>query len=152
MIAVTADPRSAIRESNEANNSASTVVRVRRNQVRNGDFQTTSNGTRPDNWQPSGTTSYDQSPDGNRSASASPGGSWTSDAVDVTPGIAYGITADATGGTVAIEQLSALGAVLSTVTGTTSFTAGAGVTQVRVKLLGGLAGVATFDNVRLFEE
>jgi hypothetical protein len=151
-IAVTADPADTIRESNEANNSASTVVTVRRNQVQNGDFQSSSSGTRPDNWQPSGGTTYDGSPGGDRSVSASPGGSWTSDPVAVTPGTAYGITADASGGTVAVEQLSSLGAVLSTVSGVSTFTAAAGVTQVRVKLLAGLTGIASFDNVRLFEQ
>jgi hypothetical protein len=32
----------------------------------------------------------------------------------------------------------------------TGFTAGAGVTQIRVRLAGGLAGVASFDNVRMW--
>jgi hypothetical protein len=158
-IAIAVDPLNAIRESNESNNSASKVVTVRRNNVQNGDFQDTAPagtapaGSAPANWQPAGTTTYPQSPDGNRSAGASPGGSWTSDPVAVTPGAAYGLTVETTGsGTVSVVQLSSLGVLLSTVNNVTSgFTAGAGVTQVRVRLAGGLTGVSTFDNVRLWD-
>jgi hypothetical protein len=164
-IAVSADPLRLIRESSETNNSASRLATVLRNNVQNGDFQDTAPvspapagaapaAAAPASWQPAGTTAYPQSPDGNRSASASPGGSWTSDPVTVTPGAAYGLTVDTTGGgAVSVEQLSSLGLVLSTLNNLTgSFTVGAGVTQIRVKLAGGLTGIATFDNVRMWDQ
>jgi hypothetical protein len=56
------------------------------------------------------------------------------------------------GGSVTVEQLSAAGTVLATLRGVSTFTAAAKVTQVRVRLAGGVTGVATFDNVRLWEE
>ncbi|HUQ17751.1 MAG TPA: hypothetical protein VM070_08180 [Candidatus Saccharimonadales bacterium] len=83
---------------------------------------------------------------------AGPTGSWTSEAIAVTPGKAYGITVDTAGGRVAIEQLSALGLVLGTLADAQSFTAAVDTAQIRVKLLGGLSGISTFDNVRLWEE
>jgi hypothetical protein len=42
--------------------------------------------------------------------------------------------------------------VLSALGNVTTFQALAGVTQVRVRLLGGLTGVATFDDIRLWED
>jgi hypothetical protein len=148
-ITVTADPADLIRELNKANNSATRVVTVTANQVQNGDFETTTSGTAPDSWTPSGTTTYPRSPDGNRSVTASPGATWTSAPIAVSAGKTYGVDALVQGGTVSVEQLSAAGTVLSTLSGVTTFQALAGVTQVRVKLLGG-TGIATFDNVRLW--
>jgi hypothetical protein len=151
-IAVTADPKDTIREIDETNNSASRVVTVKGNKVQNGDFQQSANGTKPDNWSPSGSTSYPKASDGNRSASAGPGGSWTSDAIGVTSGAKYGLAVDVTGGgSVQIEQLSAVGSVIATVSNVTSFTALADVTQVRVKLVGGLTGITSFDNARVWD-
>jgi len=150
-IAVTADPTNVIRELSDDNNSATRVVTVKGNKVQNGDFQS-SNGTAPDGWTPSGTTTYAQGSDGNRGVTAGPGGSWTSAAIDVDAGKSYGMDALSQGGTVGIEQLSAAGTVLSTLSGVTTFQALAGATQVRVTLLGGLTGVATFDDVRLWED
>jgi CARDB protein/zinc carboxypeptidase len=152
-IAVTADPANVIRELIETNNSATRVVTVKGNKVQNGDFQTTaSGGSAPSGWTPSGTTTYPQSSDGNRSVTAVAGASWTSTAIDVTAGKSYGVDAVNSGGTVSIEQLSAAGAVLSTLSNVTTFQALTGVTQVRVKLLGGATGIATFDDVRLWED
>jgi hypothetical protein len=76
----------------------------------------------------------------------------TSTAIDVTAGKSYGVDAVSQGSSVGIEQLSATGTVLSTLSNVTTFQALAGVRQVRVKLLGGLVGTATFDDVRLWED
>jgi len=152
-IVVSVDPANAIRESNETNNSVTGTVTVKGNKVQNGDFQQSSSGTAPDHWSSSGSTSYPQSTDGNRSASAGPGGSWTSDAIAVTSGAKYGLAVDvAGGGTIQIEQLSAVGSVLATLSSVSSFTALADATQVRLRLVGGLIGTATFDNARMWDE
>jgi hypothetical protein len=151
-IAVSVDAANAIRELSDDNNTATRVITVKGNRITNGDFQTSSDGASPDGWTASGATSYEQSADGDRSASAGPGGVWTSAPVDVTPGASYGLSADARGGTIRIEQISATGTVLSALTDVTNFKALAGVAQVRVKLLGGLTGTATFDDIRLWEE
>jgi hypothetical protein len=91
--------------------------------------------------------------EGQRSATAGPLASWTSDPIDVQAGKAYSFSADVagTGGAVVVEQLSATGAVLSSVSellpaagdglflavgGT--FTTAAAATHVRVKLTVGL--------------
>jgi hypothetical protein len=151
-IVVSVDPANAIHESDETNNSVTGTTTVKGNKVQNGDFQESSSGTSPDHWSSSGSTSYPPSSDGNRSANAGPGGSWTSDAIAVTPGAAYGLAVDVTGGgSVQIEQLSALGEVVATLIGVTSLTALADVTQVRVKLVGGLVGTTTFDNARMWD-
>jgi hypothetical protein len=155
-ITVTADPANAIRELNESNNAASVVVRVRQNEVQNGQFEDSATGAQPDHWTPSGETRYEpSSPDGGRSVSTGPSGTWTSDPVTVTPGTAYGLTVQTAGGRIVVEQLSAVGTLLVTTTLTQAvggFTAGAGVAQVRVKLAGGLSGTSTFDDVRLWVE
>ncbi len=150
-IAATTDPANTIRELREDNNSASRVITVKGNKVQNGDFQASS-GSAPSSWTPSGNTTYPKSSDGNRSVTAAAGASWTSAAIDVTAGKSYGVDALSQGGTVSIQQLSATGSVLSTLIGVTTFQALAGVTQVRVKLLGGANGIATFDDVRLWED
>jgi len=153
-IVVSADPANAIAESNESNNSVTGTVTVKGNKVQNASFEQSTNGSSPNNWTASGNTTYAQGgTDGQRSVNARPGGTWTSDPIDVTAGKAYGVTVDASGGgSLSIVQLSAVGGVLSTLTGVTSFTAAAGVTQIRVKLAGGVSGLATFDNVRLWED
>jgi hypothetical protein len=152
-IVVAVDPANVIRESNESNNSVTGTVTVKGNKVQNASFEQSSNGSSPDNWTSGGSTTYAQGgTDGQRSVTAGPGGSWTSDAIAVAVGKAYGITVDTTGGTVSVVQLNSAGTVLATLSGITSFIAGAGVTQVRVKLAGGLTGIATFDNVRLWED
>lgn len=153
-LTVTADPADAIRELVETNNAASVSVTVRGNKVRNGSFEQSATGTSPDNWSSSGGTTYAQGgTHGSRSVTADATGSWTSDAIAVTAGKTYGVAVDVSGGSIVIEQLSALGAVLATLTNVTSFTVAADVAEVRVKLTGGgLTGVATFDNVRLWEE
>jgi hypothetical protein len=151
-IAVTADPNNLTKELRKDNNTASRVVTVLRNQVQNGDFEQSTSGTAPTSWQPAGATTYARSSAGNHYVTAAPGGSWTSDPIAVTPGRSYGVAALNRGGTLTVEQLSATGAVLSALNNVTSFKALAGVAQVRVKLLGGLTGAATFDDVRLWEE
>jgi hypothetical protein len=151
-LAVTADPANAVREADETNNSASRIVTIKGNKVQNGTFQASASGTKPDNWSPSGSTSYAQASDGNRSVTAGPGGSWTSDAIAVTSGATYGLGVDVAGsGSVQIEELSALGKVLATLSSVTSFNALADVTAVRVRLVGGLVGTTTFDNARMWD-
>jgi hypothetical protein len=144
-IVVTADPANAIAESDEANNTASRTVTVKGNKVQNGDFQASTNGA-PDSWSSSGSTSYDGS-----SAKAGPGGAWTSAPIAVEPGRTYGLAIDATGGATVVQQLSALGAVVTSGPLAAALTPAAGVTQVRIRLEGGLKG-ATFDNVWLWEQ
>jgi hypothetical protein len=93
------------------------------------------------------------------------GGSWVSDPIDVQAGTSYAFSADVSGAaaTVVVEQLSATGALLASVPLTTvagpaglfttvtgSLTAASGVTQVRVKLAGPLAGTTGFDNIWLW--
>ena len=152
-IAVTADPANTIRELSETNNAASVTVTVRGNKIQNASFEDSANGTQPDHWTSSGDARYAPGgTDGGRSVSAGPAGTWTSEPVAVAPGKSYGLTVDTTGGTIVVEQLSAVGAVLATTQGLNAFTAGANVAQVRVKLVGGLSGTSTFDNVRLWEE
>jgi hypothetical protein len=151
-IAVTADPANVIRELNEDNNSATRVVSVKGNKVQNGDFQSSGSGTAPDGWTASGTTTYQQGSDGNRSVTAGADAVWTSTPIDVTAGKAYGVDWVGQGGTVSIQQLSATGTVLSTLGNVTTFQALAGVTQVRVRLVGSLTGTATFDDIRVWED
>lgn len=154
-LAVVADPANAIAESNEANNAVQATVTVRGNKVRNGSFEESSDGRTPDHWSSSGDTEYrERDAEGSRSVSAAgPTASWTSDAIAVEAGKTYGIAVDvAGGGTVAIQQISELGAVLGTLSGVTQFTAGTDVAQVKVVLTGGLSGIAIFDNVRMWEE
>jgi len=113
--------------------------------VQNGDFQSSTNGA-PDSWTSSGSTSYNGS-----SSKAGPGGSWTSAPISVEPGRTYGLAVDATGGAAVVQQLSALGAVVTSGPLAAALTPAAGVTQVRIRLEGGLKG-ATFDNVWLWEQ
>jgi hypothetical protein len=145
------DPADAIAELDEANNTGTRSVEVRGNKVENGDFETSSNGTSPDDWTSSGPTSYD-----GHTASAGPGGVWTSSSIPVAAGMRLGFAVETAGaaGTASLEQLGAAGAVLSTanlVAGKT-LTVAKGVTAVRVRLAGGLLGTTTFDEVRLWEE
>jgi hypothetical protein len=145
-VTVTADPSNAIVESSETNNSASRTVTIKGNKVQNGDFQQSSNGA-PDHWSSAGSTSYD----GN-SASAGPGGSWTSAAIPVDAGQAYGLSVDVVGsGGAVVQQLSPLGSVLASAPLGATLTPLAGVTQVRIVLMGGLLGTTTFDNVWMGE-
>jgi hypothetical protein len=146
-IVVTADPLDAIAESDESNNAATRVVTVKGNKVQNGNFEDDENGDRsPDHWSRSGSTSSD-----GHSASAGSGGSWTSDPVAVQSGQSYELAVDVSGtGTVVVEQLSAAGALLASTPLAPTLTPLAGVTQVRIRLTGGLGG-ATFDNVWMGE-
>jgi hypothetical protein len=146
-IVVTADPLDAIAESDESNNAATRVVTVKGNKVRNGDFEDDEDGDHsPDHWSHSGSTSYD----GN-SAGAGSGGSWTSEPIAVQAGQSYELGFDVTGsGSAVVEQLSAAGALLASTPLTPTLTPLAGVTQVRIRLTGGLGG-ATFDNVWMGE-
>lgn len=153
VLRVEADPAGAIPEMSETNNAAELKVRVRENKARNGSFEESSNGTSPDNWSSSGSTTYGRNSDGSRNVTADATGTWTSDAIAVTAGRTYGIAVDiAGGGSFAVQQVSALGTVLTTLGGVAQFTVGAGVAQVRIVLRGGLSGIATFDDVRMWEE
>jgi hypothetical protein len=141
------DPADAIPETDEANNTGTLQVDVRGNKVQNGDFETSSNGTSPDNWSGSGNTSY-----GDGAASAGPGGTWTSDPISVVPGARYGFDAVISGpGKAVVQQLSATGLVIG-IAPPGLLTAALGTTQVRVVLTGGLTGTTTFDDIRLWEE
>jgi hypothetical protein len=144
-IDVAVDPAAAIAESNEANNAASRTVTVKGNKVQNGDFQSSTNG-QPDHWTGSGSTSYDSN-----SAQAGSGGTWTSAAIPVEAGKSYTLAADVTGGgTVLVQQLSALGSVLASVPLTPTLTTVAGTAQVRLVLKGAVGG-ARFDNLGMWE-
>jgi hypothetical protein len=141
------DPAAAVPEVSEANNRATRQVDVRGNKVQNGDFEASSNGTTPDQWQGAGATSYD-----GHTAAAGQGGTWTSAVIPITPGARYGFDLSLTGsGSATLQQLSAAGVVLASAPPgvlTTVF----GATQVRVVLAGGLTGLTTFDDVRLWED
>jgi hypothetical protein len=152
-IRITADSGGGVNESAEDNNVGTLTVTVRGNKVRNGSFEQSSNGSSPDDWSSSGQTSYDGD-----SASAGPGGTWTSAPVDVVPGASYDLVASAAGslGTVVVQQLSAAGIVLASVSlpalGSldTPVSIESGVAQLRIVLMGGVTGT-TFDDVGLFE-
>lgn len=96
---------------------------------------------------------------------AGPGGSWTSDPVVVQAGEKLDLSVASSGaaGTVVVQQLSAAGAVLSSLSTPVSATSGGswrtveqtitvpvGVTQLRVVLLGGALGTTHFDAVGLW--
>ncbi|MGH2450353.1 MAG: CARDB domain-containing protein [Candidatus Limnocylindria bacterium] len=151
-LTVTADALDAVRELDESNNSASITVTVRGNKVVNGDFESSSDGSSPEGWSSSGGTAYETEADGSRSVSADATGTWVSDPIEVVAGTAYEVGADVFGGTIAVEQLSATGLVLATLSDVTSFVAGADVTHVRIVLVGGLLGTSTFDDVGMWEE
>jgi hypothetical protein len=141
------DPTNAIAESDEGNNTGTLQVDVRGNKVQNGDFETSSNGTSPDNWSGSGQTTYSGG-----AASAGPGGKWTSDPISIVPGVRYGFDALISGsGKAVLQQLSATGLVLATAP-PGLLTGVLGATQVRVVLTGGPTGTTTFDDIRLWEE
>lgn len=152
-IRITADSDGAVTESAEDNNAGTLTVTVRGNKVRNGSFEQSAEGSSPDGWSSSGSTSYDGD-----SASAGPGGTWTSEPIDVVPGASYDLVASATGslGTVVVQQLSEAGVVLGSVSlpalgALESVVAvAAGAAQVRIVLRGGPTGT-TFDDVGLFE-
>jgi hypothetical protein len=162
---VTLDPANAIDEESESNNEASRSFTVHGNQVRNGSFEESSTGAAPDSWSPSGQTAYTEAgSDGDHGVAAGRLGTWTSEAIPVTAGTPYGVSAAASGtGTLVVEQLSATGQVLATTTLaagglsaaleplTGSLVAAPAATSLRVVLLGGLAG-GTFDDVRIWEE
>jgi hypothetical protein len=146
-VTATIDPADAVGESDEGNNTGTLLVDVRGNKVQNGDFETSSSGTSPDQWTSSGTTSYQ-----NGAAKAGPGGTWTSDPIAVTAGLRYGFDALVSGsGKAVLQQLSTTGLVLATAP-PGLLTPLAGTAQVRVVLAGGLTGTTTFDDVRFWEE
>jgi subtilisin family serine protease len=151
-IRITADSGGGVNESAEDNNAGTLTVTVKGNKVRNGSFEQSSGGS-PDHWTSSGDTSYDGD-----SANAGPTGSWTSDPIDVVAGGSYDFVAQATGSTglVVVEQLSAAGVVLGSVSlpalGALEsvVSVAPGAAQVRIVLRGGPSGT-TFDDVGLFE-
>jgi uncharacterized repeat protein (TIGR01451 family) len=145
--------------------TAWTTFSVHGNKVRNGSFEQSSTGTSPDAWTSSGATSYQSSGgDGGANASAGPGGSWTSAPISVDPGSSYSASVAATGtsGTLLVQQLDGTGRVLASTAQTllptsVSTVSSLGVTAapsaaaVRIVLLGGLIGTATFDDVALVQ-
>ncbi len=138
------------------------------NKVKNGSFEDSTNGLTPSSWTSAGTTSYATGgSDGARSVTTSLAGSWTSAPIDVAADKSYGYSVDVGngGGTLVVEQLDAAGNLRSSVENilfasgdgsfqafTGGFMADASVTQVRVRLSGGLLGTTSFDNVQLWEE
>jgi hypothetical protein len=127
-VVVTVDPANKIRESDETNNAGTATFLVRKNQVANSSFeQTTTSGSQPANWTPSGTgTTYDvtggHAADGFAAAGivtgALPGqaGKWTSDAIAVVAGTYYEVSATViTGGTATHPQIVV--SALNTVSG-----------------------------------
>ncbi|MBI2914010.1 MAG: hypothetical protein HYY03_08830, partial [Chloroflexi bacterium] len=167
-ITVTADPANAIDESNEANNSAATTVSVKGNKVQNGSFEQSSDGEKPDKWKDEGNTHYKPGGShGQRRVEAESDGSWTSEPIAVEAGKTYGVSVDVTGasGNLVVEQVTTAGAVVASLTqllpvstdgifqtAETFLTVAPGVTEVRIRLAAPLTGVATFDNVWLWEE
>jgi hypothetical protein len=168
-ITVTADPGDAIDESDETNNSASVTVTVRGNKVRNGSFEESQDGQAPDAWTSEGDTTYAEGgSEGEHSVTTGgPTSSWTSEPIAVAAGGTYGLSVDVmgAGGTLVVEQLSATGDLLGTLsvvlsvvddglfhTVTDTVVIGEGVAEVRVKLTGALVGISTFDDVRMWEE
>jgi hypothetical protein len=164
---VSIDPRDAVYENDESNNVATRTFVVQGNKLENGSFEASSSGTAPDGWSSSGATGYGGGgSDGDRAVTATLGGSWTSAPVNVEAGKSYGFSVAAFGasGTVLVEQLSATGAVVGTLTQTLalagagfdivtgSFTAPPGAAAIRVVLVGAVAGVTTFDDARLWQE
>ncbi|MDQ3822368.1 MAG: immune inhibitor A [Actinomycetota bacterium] len=165
-ITVTADPAGQIAEDSETNNTGTAKATVQGNKLKNGSFESSSSGSSPDGWTGAGTTSYSSGgSDGSRSVTAGPGGSWTSDPVVVQAGekLDLVVTSSGAAGTAVVQQLSATGAVLSSLTtpleatsaGTwrtveQSITVPAGVTQLRVVLLGAALGTTRFDAVGLW--
>jgi subtilisin family serine protease len=153
VIAITADAEGAVEEAEEGNNAGLLTVTVRGNKVQNGSFEQSSNGSSPDGWSASGSgTSYDGD-----SVSAGPLGAWTSAPIEVAGGTSYELTVDSAGaaGTVVVQELSAAGALLGSVSLPVlgqldeTVTLAAGTAQVRLVLRGGLAGT-TFQEVGLF--
>jgi hypothetical protein len=154
-------------------------VIVHANQVENGSFEQADSAGQPAGWTAEGTTRYETDPalatQGTRSVSVlGPGGSWTSRPFAVSPGKlltarvdvrqsgttsapSIGVTFLSAAGTVVqsvVVGQGAVGALLSTVSGTV--TVPPGVAQARVVLRGfastdlAPAGRATFDNVRAY--
>jgi immune inhibitor A len=165
-ITVTADPAGQIAEDSEANNVGTAKATVQGNKLKNGSFEASSSGSSPDGWTGAGTTSYGEGgSDGSKSVTAGPGGTWASDPVVVQAGEKLDLSVASSGaaGTVLVQQLSATGAVLSSLTtplaGTSAgtwrtveqtITVPVGVTQLRVVLLGGALGTTRFDAVGLW--
>jgi uncharacterized protein len=161
-VRIVVDPGNSIAESDEQNNAAVTSFAVQGNKIRNGSFEQSASGAAPNAWTASGPTSYSSGgSDGSRSASTTAGGTWTSDAVMVTPGAAHEVSvrASGAGGTLIVEQLAPGGTVTSS---SLPLAAGLGFTpaeffvtplpttvQLRVVLVGGLAGTTTFDDVEV---
>lgn len=145
LLSASVDPAGAVAASSETNNTASRHVEVRGNKVQNGDFEA-SNGTTPDHWQGSGSTSYD-----GHSASAGPGGTCTRahrrparEALRVGSDAGWlGLRARPAALADRCRARERAAGLLTTVLA---------ATQMRVVLAGGLTGLTTFDDVRLWEE
>ncbi|HEV3480232.1 MAG TPA: S8 family serine peptidase [Gaiellaceae bacterium] len=165
-VRATVDSADAVFELDETNNARSATFVVRGNKVVNGSFEQSSNGSSPDSWTSSGETAYSSGgSDGERSVTAGPGGSWTSAPAAVEAGRTYDLSVATSGaaGLVVVEQLSATGVPVGSVSLPTVGTGGAFETltspvtpvadaaSVRVVLLGGLTGTTRFDDVVLSE-
>jgi hypothetical protein len=134
------------------------------NQVSNGSFEASATGLAPDAWTASGAALYAfGGTAGLRSATAGLGGSWTAAPIGVERGATYVVAADATGpgGSLVVEHLDSTGQVVGTQTLGAPFgffqtvddtvTVAEGVSSVRVRLEGGLAGT-TYDDVRVWQQ
>ena len=183
-LTVTADPTNAIHESDETNNAGTATFYVKGNKVTNSSFEQTATTapTRPAGWTPSGSnaiwdTTGSHASDGVAAAGVVTGmlpgqaGSWTSDAIAVTAGAAYDVTATvSSGGTAAtprvvVSALDAAGVVTTPLLALTQLvpagaasalvgqvTIPAGVTAVVIELRDDLdANVSVyFDKIGLF--
>jgi hypothetical protein len=118
-VSVTVDPTDTIKELDETNNTARLTFVVRRNRVTNGSFERVSPGTpQPTGWAPNGNVIWDNTgkyaTDGAAAAgvvaSTLPGqaGSWTSQAIAVTPGAIYSVSASVASATTANPSLLVL--------------------------------------------
>jgi uncharacterized protein len=163
-VRVVVDPSNAIAESDEQNNAAATAFSVQGNKLRNGSFEQSADGAAPDEWTSSGPTSYGAGgSDGSRSAVTMPGGTWASEPVTVTPGAAYQVSVATwgAGGTLVVQQIAADGTVKTSplplapghvfAQSQLPLTTLPSTVQLRVVLIGGLAGTTTFDDVQVVE-
>ena len=159
-ISAVADPANTVAESDESDNTLVRTVTIRGNQVTNGSFEQSADGTSPSGWNGGSGTTYDttgaHSTDGQAAVGITGGltaGSWRSAPVEVVPGGRYDLALSFTGPApaVSVAYLDAAGAVVGTaalpVTALADQLTGevrvpAGVSGLRIGLAGA-AGLAT---------
>ena len=100
------DPRNTVTETSESDNTLTRTVTIKGNRVENGSYEASADGTAPNAWTGSGSTSYDTSggyaTDGTDAVGLAGGltpGSWATGPVSVTAGDTYAFAMSAAGGT-----------------------------------------------------